>query len=579
MRKSLFFKVFAIIIIFVILCSFIAAAVIANDKTESKKSEMLTLVNYLTIIYNATDVHDEQLAEQFSSNANNMRVLFIDKNGNVLVDTSDNDNTHENHINRKEFIMASETGTGFDIRKSRTLHRLQIYVASKADNGDIIRISYDIQGFLYFVSKMAPLIITAIIVAIIAGLVITKNMINSIMSPINEVCDSLTLMKDGDYSKEIPPHKYDELNGFIYIFNSLKGNVSSTINNLKREKKLEHLILESMEEGIILINHNFNVITANSAAIQLLECNPNVKSKSIHMLVHNNTVLSAVENVINHQQSSVFDINANNKVISIHVAPVSNSLLYDYDSLSNSSELHGGLLVLTDVTEARSAEITRQEFFSNAGHELKTPLTAIIGFAELMENNLIDENKKEYCISKILSEARRMSNLINDILQISQLESSNEYIDYTECDILKITSEIADTLSLQASEKNISVSVSGTTFKIKASSKHMFELIENIVSNAIKYNKPGGSVNVSLKSSGAYGIITVSDTGIGIPLASQSRVFERFYRVDKGRTTNNGSTGLGLSIVKHIVNNYNGQISLKSEESIGTTISVYLPLN
>jgi two-component system phosphate regulon sensor histidine kinase PhoR len=234
-------------------------------------------------------------------------------------------------------------------------------------------------------------------------------------------------------------------------------------------------------------------------------------------------------------------------------------------------------MVLIDVTEKRQAEKMRQDFFANAGHELKTPLTAIIGFAELFENGLVAPDKRDDFMSKIVYEAKRMSAIINDILEISKLESSQLPEERSECDMLAIANSASESLMPLAKQKNVSVEITGNGFIINASQNHMHEIIDNILSNAIKYNKKNGKAVIDISQNESFGIITCTDTGIGIPYESQSRVFERFYRVDKGRSTKEGSTGLGLSIVKHIVNAYNGHISLSSRPSEGTTIVIKLP--
>jgi len=556
----------------VFLCCSVATLIIARNEQKSKENEMLTLLGLMAVTYNKTDTHDYNLAYKFSHETDNARIVFIDSSGKVFVDTGMEGEPSENHNDRPEVILARKNGKGTDIRESKTLGRRQLYAAIKTDNGDIIRISYDIKGIADFIPQLIPVMVLGIMLSLVVGMFITKSIVNRIMNPIYEVENSLVSIKHGEYSKEIPEQKYDELNGFIYVFNKMQKSINEHIESLEREKELVSFILENMNEGIVLFDNNMNIVMTNSAGLDFLgNSSLNVSDKSIHHLVHNSRVLSAAENAVGKMQSDCFDMNSGSRIFSVRIKPVS------LKTQSNKSISNGGLMVLIDVTEKRQAEKMRQEFFANAGHELKTPLTAIIGFAELFENGLVAPDKRDDFMSKIVYEAKRMSAIINDILEISKLESSQLPEERSECDMLAIANSASESLMPLAKQKNVSVEITGNGFIINASQNHMHEIIDNILSNAIKYNKKNGKAVIDISQNESFGIITCTDTGIGIPYESQSRVFERFYRVDKGRSTKEGSTGLGLAIVKHIVNAYSGHISLFSRPSEGTTIVIKLP--
>lgn len=572
MRKVLFSRIMIITTIAVFLCCSVATLIIARNEQKSKENEMLTLLGLMAVTYNKTDTHDYNLAYKFSHETDNARIVFIDSSGKVFVDTGMEGEPSENHNDRPEVILAHKNGKGTDIRESKTLGRKQLYAAIKTDNGDVIRISYDIKGIADFIPQLIPVMVLGIMLSLVVGMFITKSIVNRIMNPIYEVENSLVSIKHGEYSKEIPEQKYDELNGFIYVFNKMQKSINEHIESLEREKELVSFILENMNEGIVLFDNNMNVVMTNSAGLNFFESDSvNVSNKSIHHLVHNSRVLSAAENAVAAMNSDSFDMNSGSRIFSVRIKPVSLKAQSD-KTISN-----GGLMVLIDVTEKRQAEKMRQDFFANAGHELKTPLTAIIGFAELFENGLVAPDKREDFMSKIVYEARRMSAIISDILEISSLESSQLPEERSECDMLAIANSAAESLMPLAKQKNVSVEITGEGFIINASQNHMHEIIDNILSNAIKYNKKDGKAVINISQNDSFGIITCSDTGIGIPYESQPRVFERFYRVDKGRSTKEGSTGLGLAIVKHIVNAYSGHISLFSRPSEGTTIVIKLP--
>lgn len=573
MRKVLFSRILILTAVAVLLCCSVATLILAGNEQKNKENEMLTLLGLMRVTYDKTDVHDYNLAYEFSDETDNARIVFIDKDGRVFVDTGMEGEPSENHNNRPEVILARNSGQGTDTRKSQTLGKNQLYAAVRTADDDIIRISYDIKGIVDFIPQLIPVMILAMFLSLIVGVFLTRNIVEKITNPIYEAEDSLVSMMYGDCSKEIPPHKYDELNGFIYVFNKMRKSINEYIESLECEKKLVSFILENMNEGVVLFNNNMNIVMTNSSGLNFLGSNADdVSDKSIHHLVHSSRVLSAAENAVSTMQSDTFDMNSGSRIFSVRIKPVA------LDCTADKCVSTGGLMVLIDVTDKRQAEKMRQDFFANAGHELKTPLTAIIGFAELFENGLVAPDKRDDYMSKIVYEARRMSAIISDILEISSLENSQLPEDNVECDMLAIANFAAESLMPLANYKNVSVEVTGEGFVINAAQNHMHEIIDNLLSNAIKYNKKYGKATIDISQNESFGIITCSDTGIGIPYESQSRVFERFYRVDKGRSTKEGSTGLGLSIVKHIVNAYNGSISLSSRPSEGTTIIIKLPL-
>lgn len=588
MKKAFFKKFLLVYMLASAICIVISFYAFKSIYLENQKDSLLSSLSLLTDIYNLSNDKDDSLARELAQKLPaDSTIIFASDDGSVFASSS-SAQISQNILNLQDVTDALNNNSGFYLEKSGIIPDYSLYASAIASDNSIIRISvYNINPF----AESFPLIIIMIFLSLVIGRFLcsflAKRLTSLIISPISQISHSLSFINDDNYdcTPEVPPHKFEEINQFIYLFNNLRKNIINNIHKLEREKKLEHFIFESMSEGIVLFNENLFIISTNSSATRILECEHEVKGKSIHYLIHNAAALSAIENAVYKKESAILDVNIKNKILAVHVAPVSESLLNDsYGSIhvdDNNSKLmlHGGLMVLTDVTEQRSVEIMRQEFFSNAGHELKTPLTTIIGFAELMENKLVPDVKREYFITKILSESKRMANLISDILEISHLESVGKYEECLPCDILKISQEIKENFTLQAQEKNITITLSGSGFIFNASPKHMHELIENLVSNAVKYNREGGSVAIDVSMRDNLGVISVSDTGIGIPSSSQTRVFERFYRVDKGRSTNPGSTGLGLSIVKHIVTAYGGSISLKSDVGLGTTITISFPLS
>ena len=544
MKKALIVRFLIVIAIVMSVCVVSATALLSSTEQNVRKSDMLTSLGLIRVIYEDETDHDYDLANRLSSLVGNARVSFINKDGTVFVDTYIDGEPDDNHSTREEIKQAELTGSGVAVRYSKTLGKNQIYAAMKVKDDDIIRISYNINSYMDFASMfIAPMLIAAAI-GIIAGLIAVSSVARQIMKPINSISKAMSGMKYVGDEKisaeldEIPSHKYPELDEFVTMFNFMRKSIQDNMKTLENEREKERFILESLQDGVILYDNDLSVISINRAGLKLLGASEESGALTVPELARKPEIISGAEK----------------------------------------AAMHGGLMVIRDVTDKRMSEQLKADFFANAGHELKTPLTAISGFAELLENGLVPKDKKDYYIGKILTEAKRMSTIISDILEISSLENKTTAEEVTDCKLSEICTAVKECLEPAACAKNVTVELSGDSFTVRAAYKHIYELVENIVSNAIKYNKDGGRVEITLHDVGETGCIYVRDNGIGIPKESLNRVFERFYRVDKGRSTKEGSTGLGLSIVKHIVNCYGGTVTLDSELGKGTLVCVRLPI-
>ncbi len=574
MKKALIFRFALVIVIVMSICMLSAIMLISNTEQESRKKEMITSLGLICEIYEDEENHDYELANRLSKIIGDARVSFIDSSGMVFVDTYIEGEPQDNHSERSEVRDAMTNGTGVVVRYSETLGKNQIYAAMKAGNGDIIRISYNINGFLDFAYMFIGPMLIAFTISLAVGIIAVRSVAKQIMKPINSISEAMNGMRtvDGSFDQsfeEIPPHKYAELDEFISVFNYMRENILDSVHTLENEREKERFILENLSDGVILFDEDLSIISVNAAGLRLLGVPHTDKQISVPELVRRSNVITGAEQAVQSNVTSAFDMTIDGKILNVQVFPVSGS---------GTEAIHGGLMVIRDITEKRMADQLRQDFFANAGHELKTPLTAITGFAELLENGLVPQDKKDYYIGKILAEAKRMSTIISDILEISALESKSSAEEVTDCSLTEICTAVKECLEPAAAAKNVTISLAGESFNVRAAYKHIYEMVENIVSNAVKYNKDGGKVDIELCNVGEIGCIYVKDTGIGIPKEAQNRVFERFYRVDKGRSTKEGSTGLGLSIVKHIVNCYGGTVTLDSELGKGTLVCVRLPI-
>ena len=574
MKKALIVRFLIVIAIVMSVCVVSATALLSSTEQNVRKSDMLTSLGLIKEIYEDEQEHDYELAGRLSSLIGNARVSFINSSGEVFVDTYIDGEPDDDHSDREEVREALRSGSGVSVRYSETLGKNQIYAAMKVKNGDVIRISYNINSYLDFASMfIAPMLIAAAI-GIVAGIIAVSSVARQIMKPIDSVSAAMGNMKDidGSYAdsyEEIPVHKYPELDEFVTMFNFMRKNIRENMKTLENEREKERFILDSLHDGVILYDNDLSVISINRAGLKLLGGSEEQNSVSVPELVRKPELISGAETAVAEDKIVSLEATVEGRILMVQIFPVSKSGI---------DAMHGGLMVVSDITEKRMSEQLKADFFANAGHELKTPLTAISGFAELLENGLVPKDKKDYYIGKILTEAKRMSTIISDILEISSLENKTVIEEVTECRLSEICTAVKECLEPAAQAKNVTVNISGEGFSVRAAYKHIYELVENIVSNAVKYNKEGGKVDITLRNVGEIGCIYVQDNGIGIPKDSLSRVFERFYRVDKGRSTKEGSTGLGLSIVKHIVNCYGGTVTLDSELGKGTLVCVRLPI-
>ena len=575
MKKALIVRFLIVIAIVMSVCVVSATALLSSTEQNVRKSDMLTSLGLIREIYEDEPNHDYDLANRLSSLIGNARVSFINKDGTVFVDTYIDGEPDDNHNNREEIKQAELTGSGVAVRYSKTLGKNQIYAAMKVKDDDIIRISYNINSYMDFASMfIAPMLIAAAI-GIIAGLIAVSSVARQIMKPINSISKAMSSMKYVGNDKmtaeleEIPSHKYPELDEFVTMFNFMRKSIQDNMKTLENEREKERFILESLQDGVILYDNDLSVISINRAGLKLLGVPEDSRISTIPELARKPEIISGAEKAANEDKTVTIDSTVDGRILLVQVFPVSKSGI---------DAMHGGLMVIRDVTDKRMSEQLKADFFANAGHELKTPLTAISGFAELLENGLVPKDKKDYYIGKILTEAKRMSTIISDILEISSLENKTAAEEVTDCKLSEICTAVKECLEPTAAAKNVTIDLSGDGFTVRAAYKHIYELVENIVSNAVKYNKDGGKVEITLHDVGEIGCIYVKDNGIGIPKESLNRVFERFYRVDKGRSTKEGSTGLGLSIVKHIVNCYGGTVTIDSELGKGTLVCVRLPI-
>lgn len=482
------------------------------------------------------------------------RVTLIAPDGTVIADTEANAAKMENHLERSEVKQAAENGSGTSVRYSETLTEKIIYYAVKMPNGNILRVSVKHYTVITILLGLVQPILVTLLIAAVLCFVLSSKLSKSIVKPINSL--DLDAPENND--------AYEELAPLLKKISRQRRIIDEQLQTAKRLQEEFRLITENMSEGFLVINRERNVLTHNSAALRLLKISepPNGNVLAVN---RSEPFRNAVERALSGERSEN-EMMFGESCYGIIANPV-----------LNDGEVIGAVIIILDVTERVRREQLRREFTANVSHELKTPLTSISGFAEMMVNGVPDDIAADFARS-IYDEAQRLIVLVGDIIKLSELDENSARLEQERVDLRELSEDVAKRLGLAAENKNVAVTVIGNA-QITGVRKILDEMIFNLCDNAIKYNKNGGSADIVISSDAEKHTVTltVRDTGIGIPGYAQNRVFERFYRVDKGRSKSAGGTGLGLAIVKHGAACHNAEIHLKSEENKGTEISIIFP--
>ena len=481
------------------------------------------------------------------------RLTWIAANGAILWDTDVEASKMENHTDREEVQEALKTGSGSSSRYSSTLTEKTLYEALRLEDGSVLRISVShITSLLLVLGMLQPILIIFILAAVLS-LVLAIRMAKNIVKPFNHL----------DLDHPMENDTYEELSPLLNRIHSQHKQISQQMRELQWKKDEFNQITFQMEEGLILLNNEGRILSINQAARKIFKAEEFCVGQDFLTVDRSSELSEALEKaqVTGHEALRIkrsgreYQINISRTISEDHVL--------------------GEVLLAFDVTEQACAERSRQEFTANVSHELKTPLQSIIGSAELIENGIMKPEDTPRFARNIRKESARLVDLIDDIIRLSQLDEGTEMA-MQEVNLSDVAEEVISVLQDAAAEKNITMTASGNA-TVLGVNRLLFEMLYNLCDNAIKYNNPDGKVEIQIRQEKDKTLISVKDTGIGIPENHQSRVFERFYRVDKSHSKQSGGTGLGLSIVKHAVQYHQGTIELISKENAGTTVTVTLP--
>ena len=578
MKRRLF--LYSTLIIFAgLLCFFAASVYITyNNNLTIAKDTVEETARICAALYSG-----DADASTFVKAGGDTRITVISSSGEVLADSSPFDvSAAENHLNRPEIQAALNDAPEAYVRYSSTLGIDFIYYALKvgadgstgdgagsagdgagvgAGNYSFIRAAIPVtkvDGYLY---QSLPLAVSLLIIIAALCFALSRNMIRRSIKPLETIEKKLNLLLSGEYTSEPIAKSYDEIDAVTKGIDGVAQVLQKTFISLHDEKSKAEYILNNIGDGIFAVDENKNITLINSSALTIFDVTPDITEKNMNYLSYDKTLATAVDDCAAHEKGSLFEHAINGRIYLITVKRL--------------PETKFTMAILTDVTDSRENEKRREDFFANASHELKTPLTAIKGFNELTAINNSDESIKKY-IESIARETDRMLSLIGDMLKLSELENTRNFdpvVCISSVSLAKTAYEVCDTLSAAIDEKSIAVDIAGDG-AVNAEPGHVFDLIKNLVENAVRYNNQNGKVTVTVESDKNGARLLVCDNGIGISPDEQTRIFERFYRVEKSRSQRSGGTGLGLAIVKHICAVYGWRLALKSRLGVGTEVTV-----
>lgn len=568
MKKRLFIMVMLISVIVSAFSCIMTTLVYYDFYVTDAKNQLKTIVDLSSDPENWEDENEIKSSVNKILNATDysMRFTVIAEDGNVVYDNWTKNEVLENHKDRPEVADAFEKGFGEDTRYSDTISSDMYYYAVKMNENEVLRISREIKSINSVFDDIFPMLLFLFAGTLVIVYVAASSFTKRILKPVSEMTKSLDEMLEGEESLNIGI--YDEFQPLSHKIREQKIKINQYIKELKYERDTIGAITENMREGFILINSHRRILSINASGKRMIGNDKfDLKNnRNILELTRNAEILEKIETSIKENKHLVYDIDTNRNHFRYYFSPVKEQ---------QSMKVAGLLILIEDVTIQKNAEIMRSEFSANVSHELKTPLTTMIGFAEMIKEGLITDSEsiRKYC-GMINTEGLRLISLIEDIMRLSKIEEGAGSEDNTMVNLSETAWQVVSLLQSKADSLNVKLNLQAEEVFMQANGNYMSELLYNLVDNGIKYNKSNGSVDININKDNGLISIKVKDTGTGIAEEHQDRIFERFYRVDRSRSKETGGTGLGLSIVKHIAELYGGSVELKSREFHGTEITV-----
>lgn len=546
MTKKIFQSIFTVALVVLLASIGIATSFLYDHFNTSQVKQLKAELSLVADTVNEVGV---EYFENFDSSV--FRFTVVDEDGTVLYDTQVKPSEMENHADREEIAEAFKSGTGSSARNSSTLTEKTFYEAVRLENGDVLRISVSQLTVGALILGMLPAIVAIVLIAAVVAGILSHTMAKKVTEPLMKL----------DLDNPSENNTYEELTPILTKVHRQHKQIKTQMEILRRKSDEFEQIISSMNEGLVLLDEHGMVLSMNASAKRIFAVKKDVKGSDFLLVDRTSKMSKAICNALagNH---SKYTEERNGSEYQFTVDP----------TISNDKVL-GVVILVFDISERAFAERNRQEFTANVSHELKTPLQSIIGSAELLENGLVKPEDTKRFVANIRKEATRLVSLINDIIRLSQLDENSEPATET-VELTEVAKEVVEVLTSSAAKRNIELSVEGEPCTIFGVRRYIYEIIYNLCDNAIRYNVDNGRVFINIGKDNGQAVVTVKDTGIGIPPEHHSRIFERFYRVDKSHSKETGGTGLGLSIVKHAVAYHHGKLKLDSTPGKGTTITI-----
>lgn len=552
MSKRIFRAIFLVALAVLIACLSLVMGVLYEYFSQLQERQLRT---QLDLVAQGVALQGEAYLDGLA--LADCRVTLVDGGGAVLYDSYAEPSQMENHGGREEIIEAREQGYGESSRYSATLSQKTVYSAKLLPDGTVVRLSTSRYTVLTLLLSMAQPVLLVLAAALILSAVLAGRVSKRLVEPIN------ALNLDDPLSNDA----YEEIAPLLTRIERQHRQLSEQMRTLRKQRSEFAAVADNLSEGLILLGAAGDILSLNGAAARLYGADPEQSAgRDILTLDRSLPMQELLEKAAAGRRAETLR-EIGGRCYQMIASPV-----------KNGEERCGTLLLALDVTERQESEQMRREFTANVSHELRTPLHSISGCAEIMLGGLVKEEDQRRFLEQIYGEAQRLIALVEDIMRLSQLDEGKALPAGEPAELLSLCRKTADHLALQAAEREVSITVSGVPARTAGPEQLVGEVVFNLCDNAVKYNRTGGTVALDVSREGQEAVLTVRDTGIGIPAAEQARVFERFYRVDKSHSRSVGGTGLGLSIVKHAVRALGGSVSLQSEEGKGTIVAVRLPL-
>ncbi len=549
MAKRIFRNVVLTAIIAVLLTNFLTVFTMYNAYEESITQELRQEAEYAI---HALEASPDQVLYLQGLETNN-RITLIENDGTVIFDNAVKVSGMENHMNRPEVVMAMENGWGESTRTSDTVSEVTLYYAQRMNDGRILRIANTRSSIVGTFAGVLPMIIGMLVIVVLLSLLNARHAANRIVAPINTL----------NLEKPLENEAYDELAPLLTRMDKQHSEINKHVKELQNARSELAAIMDNMREGMILLDSKDHILSMNQSAADIFCVSPMAHiGENLLSVSRDANLYDAVQDALSGNVGSL-TMERNTRYYQIFASPV-----------MRNEQIRGAVLLVLDITERFAAEESRREFTANVSHELKTPLTSISGFAEIIRDGIARQQDIPHFAGMICKESARLIALVNDILDLSKLDEKKNFGQSENVEILPLLQGLVDDFSLSAQKKDLYITLAGDDAQIKGFPVLLREMFFNLIDNAVKYTPDGGSIKLNVTQYDDVVQCVISDTGIGIAQEHISHVFERFYRVDKSHSRQTGGTGLGLAIVKHIAQIHKADLSLESTPQIGTTITI-----